>query len=606
MTYDYDFNWNSPYGHVVKLIESLQRSPGLIVDLGCGRAAMAEVLIGLGFGYLGLDLDPDSIEALRARGLEAVRVDLAAADSVSDEILGLVGGRPVSAICMLDTLEHLPDPATTIRVLHSVAASLGRPPLLLSIPNVGHFDLAAKLSTGDWHVTPTGLLDETHLQFFTSHRLNAMLAEQGWVEVARNDFDLYHSDQHFPPLHPALADGSMLQKFLRELRDRAGGFSSVNQFVRAYTCGDVPVPDRQTDGEPSFNLTVVVRTMGTRLPLLGEALLCLAAQTVSSFEVLLMVHSSNPEAMTGVRRLVGEFAPNFTRLITLVQVEGGERAKPLNRALQLAAGTHVAFLDDDDLVTADWVETFGTASESAKGALVRAVTADQKIEATSDQLVPYRPVSGFLIDEHRIRFDFAHHLRNNRTPFCSFAVPMDLVRVFGLEFDSSLEVLEDWDFLLTAASIVGVWDSARVTSIYRRWEGNQSSWNAVDREVWNHNRRAIQERLNRRPLLFPAGSVAELIELQIHQANVARLETQLEKAVSQAAALEKKRAQLTAALDISTKKLDSSNMKTEEHRAALAKTKGRLREIEQSTAWRLTAPLRWAMDLIRGLGRRRR
>ena len=101
-----------------------------------------------------------------------------------------------------------------------------------------------------------------------------------------------------------------------------------------------------------------MRTQGKRASHLRDALTCLAAQTVDSFEVLLMVHSDDAEPALGeVRALVEDFEPAFASRVSVVHVSGGRRARPLNVALERLKAEYVAFLDDDDLVMADWVES---------------------------------------------------------------------------------------------------------------------------------------------------------------------------------------------------------------------------------------------------------
>jgi len=89
---------------------------------------------------------------------------------------------------------------------------------VISVPNVTHVDLGGKLLAGHWDVTPTGLLDRTHLRFFTSDTIDGVLRGTGWHEVGRRDFHLRESDQHFPAGHPVLATGSLVADHLRVLQ----------------------------------------------------------------------------------------------------------------------------------------------------------------------------------------------------------------------------------------------------------------------------------------------------------------------------------------------------------------------------------------------------
>jgi SAM-dependent methyltransferase len=239
-------------------------------------------------------------------------------------------------------------------------------------------------------------------------------------------------------------------------------------------------------------LSVLMRTQGLRPRMLEEALTCLSAQTVDNFEICLAVHGAD-KAVRAVWALVARFAPNFAARITIVPVVGGGRARPLNAALEQAKGQLVACLDDDDLVTADWVEVFVAGSRMAPGSVVRCVCLNQPIEATTPPerasyrtLGPPRPVFAR-------RFELGAHLEDNSTPIMSFAVPRGLI---GEErFREDLPVLEDWDFLMRMVLAGGVHDTDQATSLYHWWVDGGASLDQVGAEVWANARMRVRSSL---------------------------------------------------------------------------------------------------------------
>ena len=83
--YDVDFDWETAHGRLVSLlVETSLR--GIVVDLGCGFAPLAGPLIEAGFGYVGFDVDPDSIDAVRACGHDARLLDLSAVERVTSAL----------------------------------------------------------------------------------------------------------------------------------------------------------------------------------------------------------------------------------------------------------------------------------------------------------------------------------------------------------------------------------------------------------------------------------------------------------------------------------------------------------------------------------------
>lgn len=507
--YEFGFEPGSPYGHAVDLLRGRGDSTGVVLDLGCGFGAIADPIQDMGLEYVGLDLESAGVESLLRRGHEAYVCDLRD-EAELRRILGhSLRDRRVLAVAMLDFLEHLPDSASFIAMLEGTLLGLGqtRPNLLLSVPNVGHFDIAAKLLLGRWDSSQTGLLDETHLSWFTSERLSSALNAAGYREVARKDFSLAASDQAAPWDLPTIAPTTPLSRLLRDVRRRADEFGWINQFVRLYE----PSPEhgeattQPADAKPF--MSVIMRTQGTRPQMLTEALLCLSAQTHDDFEVILCVHTDDSPVTALIDGVVAEFPDEFRQRIRILEVRGGSRGKPLNEGVHIAAGSYLGFLDDDDLVTADWVEAFHQRSLTNPGQVLRAVVATQAITAAGRG--EYRATAG-LERPYPDAYDAVAHLYSNSTPICSYAVPAAAVQSLGLRFDESLVVLEDWDFLLQAANFCGVSDTFRVTSIYHLWAPGQASSAAEPEALWTTCRDSVHATLNDQVILLPRGSASEI------------------------------------------------------------------------------------------------
>jgi len=620
--YHYNFAWESPYGRIVRLLEGRLEAGTVVLDLGCGFGPLAEPLDELGGTYIGCDLDDDGLASLRERGFETHNIDLTDLETVVERILKAVAGRRVGAILMLDTLEHLPDTEGFLSQLREVSVALERPLLGLSIPNVAHFDVGAKLLMGRSDVTPTGLLDRTHLQFFTEDRLSGVLADAGWVEVAGNDFRLHHSDQHFPGDSPALCDGAPLRDLLWCLRQRVNDTATVNQFVRLFVLG-VPRLPAATRPEARPFLSVLMRTQGRRMANLLEALTCLAAQTDPDFEVLVLVHAVDLEIVQAVREMVDMFAPDFSVKVRVHHLTEGRRAHPLNFGLDQATGSYLAFLDDDDLVTADWVQRFREGAVAAPSRVVRSITADRRVARPdlSGARSPYVAL-GPLEMTHAPTFDALEHLYQNRSPICSFAAPLDAVRSMNNRFDEERLVLEDWEFLLAVAGVCGVHDTERVTSIYHRWMGSESSLSNVSAAVWDTTRRSVLQRLDTSPLLLPPGSASRIADLwqgalaaeehrrarddiegRLHEreAEVDRLNSELDRY----RAVEGERMELDRVRQLEVSRLQAEIDKLQPQANSAAAAHAEVYAMRNSTSWRLTSPLRRLVTVLRDRSSRR-
>ena len=570
--YAFSFSEDSVYHSVRELLVRTvdAQDGGLVVDLGCGYGALAEPVAEAGLVYVGVDVAADGLADLERRGFRTAQHDLTDLDGLEKLLLGVAEDARVAAVLMLDTLEHLPQPDVVLRRLHEVALRLGSPVLLVSVPNVTHVDVAAKLLMGRWDSTPTGLLDDTHLQMFSSARLDDEMRRAGWHASGRLDFRLNQSDQHFPDDLPALVPGTPLSDLLRLVRTSADEHGYVNQFVRAYI-PSAPAVRRQAEERRPF-LSVLVRTTGNRPETLRDLLLCLAAQVDDDFEVLLLAHGVLREAMSELGVLLSQQAESLRSRVRLVPVEpGGGRSRPLNVGVEQARGRYVCVVDDDDVVLANYVAEFRRLAEQRPGRVLRTVVVEQDVVETSwGAELGYAATSGFRYS-YPPDYDLVSHMHGNYTPFCGLAFPTALFRDLGYRFDEALAVLEDWEMQLRAVMTAGVVTSPAVTSIYHWWTGGTGDNSKVvhSDDHWTAARGRVVAELDARPLLLPAGTFARLHR---ELARMSTVETDLIHARKE--------------LGETRKVLQES-----EHQRA---------ELMRSTSWRVTWPLRSVSDRLRG------
>lgn len=89
-----------------------------------------------------------------------------------------------SAVVLADTLEHCVDPWENMTVLRRKLAPGTR--VLVSLPNVAHVYVRAQLLIGTFRYEARGLLDSTHLRFFTNKTARAMILDAGFeIEFSR-------------------------------------------------------------------------------------------------------------------------------------------------------------------------------------------------------------------------------------------------------------------------------------------------------------------------------------------------------------------------------------------------------------------------------------
>lgn len=570
--YQFDFSEHGPYGAAMRLLRDSDLRGKVVLDLGCGAAAVSEPLKGLGATYVGVDVDEDAVTKATERGVETHVVDLTT-DALAADLRKVVGDRPVAAVLCLDVLEHVTEPADVLAAVTELTTVNPEAELVVSIPNVGHLDIAARVLVGHWGYTESGLLDRTHLRFFTDRSLSELMNSVGWYEAAREDFHLPESDQHWAG-HPVFERGTNIGALLELVRAGADEHGTVNQFVRRYHRGLPRRLEQQLVDQPF--LSVVVRTTGTRPDTLSDVLCCLAAQTTLDFEVVLVAHEV--DSTVPLQQLVDQFEGNIAHRVRIVPCTGGTRARAANAGLDAARGDYVVFLDDDDLVTANWVANIRNGAAAHPGKVVRWFAAEQKRVWLEPGKRAKHAAVGPLTATYNNEFDFLRHLRQNETPFHCFAFPR-VLSTLGMRFTENLTVCEDWDFLVRAASLCGVFDTGEMTSIYNKWASKNSSF-LVAMDEWQAMRTMIHVSMDAKPILLPPGSVRAVDVL------LAELEEARRTMAAQRVDLRQTQQSLA----------DYREVSDNAHRA--------LAELRSSTSWKVSAPIRAAGALARKVRRR--
>lgn len=152
-------------------------------EVGCGAGATLEYLKARGASYVaGVDIDEQSIEIASRRGLNtALATDVEKADLPFKE-------KEFDCIILADVLEHLYNPWDTLKKLMSYLSDDGY--VLISLPNIKHYTILLKLVLHDaWTYTDAGILDNSHIRFFTLQEISGLLKYAGLttLQVSRNN-----------------------------------------------------------------------------------------------------------------------------------------------------------------------------------------------------------------------------------------------------------------------------------------------------------------------------------------------------------------------------------------------------------------------------------
>lgn len=157
-----------PYSSHSVILRHLPEGMGKrLLDVGAAEGYLAEILTRRGFDVTCLERDPGLAALARERCRRVLVADL-------ERELPPLGG-PFDVIVCGDVLEHVSEP---VGVLLSLVQQLkGDGMTLISVPNVAHLWVRLGLLLGRFDYADRGILDRTHLTFFTRRSFLRLLAE---------------------------------------------------------------------------------------------------------------------------------------------------------------------------------------------------------------------------------------------------------------------------------------------------------------------------------------------------------------------------------------------------------------------------------------------
>src|SRR5579862_1741716 len=151
-------NASTDPGTVAAKISSLIKPNAKVLDVGCGTGSVSEVIQKMtGAQIIAIEPDVERAAAARSRGLNAFQGFL------SEDFLEEHG--PFDVIVFADVLEHLSNPAEMVSLARKGLAPNGS--IVASVPNVAHWFVRVDLLRGRFDYRDCGIMDATHLRWFT-------------------------------------------------------------------------------------------------------------------------------------------------------------------------------------------------------------------------------------------------------------------------------------------------------------------------------------------------------------------------------------------------------------------------------------------------------
>ncbi len=156
------------------MLSLVKGTPHRVLEIGCAAGENLLYLKCRGTDFAaGIEYSPEAAQLARARGIDEIIVG---------DIEKIQLPYPPASFDLLITshiLEHLADPWTVLRKLKCLLARGGQ--LVGALPNVRHHSvLLPLLLSGNWQYQDSGILDWTHLRFFSRQTVLALLSQTGF------------------------------------------------------------------------------------------------------------------------------------------------------------------------------------------------------------------------------------------------------------------------------------------------------------------------------------------------------------------------------------------------------------------------------------------
>ncbi|MCC7424298.1 MAG: glycosyltransferase [Planctomycetaceae bacterium] len=389
-----------------------------VLEIGCGAGRLGSSLKARQPARVtGIELDP------RAAAVAKDRLDDVLCRNAEDPDLEFPDGTFDCVVCA-DFLEHLREPGQLLARIRRWLTPDGM--LVASLPNVQHHSVVTSLLAGNFTYETAGLLDATHLRFFTRREIEKLLYRAGFESTLLQSI-------------PGPCDGDWWQSPTPEVRigslhmtgvdpDRAREFFTYQYLVTAR-----PAPARN-DG-----LTSIILVTHNQLDYTRHCLDSIRRFTDEPYE-LIVVDNGSTDGTPGFLR-----GSSDIRLIENADTRGFPAA--VNQGLAVACGAQILLLNNDTVVTTGWLRRMldGLRSDEQVGLVgpvSNSVSGPQQIPVAYTQL---HDLDGFAWDWGR-----SHHRQisdlDRLVGFCLLIDRKVIDAIGGLDERFGIGNFEDDDY----------------------------------------------------------------------------------------------------------------------------------------------------------------
>lgn len=166
----YTYKRTDPYSSHSRIVEWIERErPAEVLEVGTATGYLTSEMTKRGCAVTGIEHDPEMARIARQHCREMIVADV--------ETLELSELGRYDAVILGDVVEHLRNPREFLQKIAHVLKPGGK--VLISLPNVANIWVRLNLLFGRFNYSRVGILDETHLRFFTLESSRRIARESG-------------------------------------------------------------------------------------------------------------------------------------------------------------------------------------------------------------------------------------------------------------------------------------------------------------------------------------------------------------------------------------------------------------------------------------------
>ncbi len=193
---DYDFDFNRKNDSHITIVSMIQDNSD-VLDIGCATGLIGQSLKKYkNCNIDGIEYDKKAYEIAKNRNIyrNIHNMSILDREKVKENIKN-----KYDYIILADVLEHLVEPWEALYNIYDLLKKDGK--IIISLPNIANIDIIRCLINDEFNYQYLGLLDTTHLRFFTKSSFIDMIKNLGDKYQIYYNIKLYDSMLFTPPYH---------------------------------------------------------------------------------------------------------------------------------------------------------------------------------------------------------------------------------------------------------------------------------------------------------------------------------------------------------------------------------------------------------------------